>query len=58
MDWAEEGISETKHIPVIALTEDAMGENIKNALDMGIHSYITKPIKVSEFLDTIDNILV
>ncbi|MDP6711522.1 MAG: hypothetical protein QGG38_02385 [Nitrospinaceae bacterium] len=54
----EEGISETKHIPVIALTADAMGENIKNALDMGFHSYIIKPIKVSEFLGTIDNILV
>ncbi|MDP6657371.1 MAG: hypothetical protein QF607_03325 [Nitrospinaceae bacterium] len=54
----EEGISEVKHIPVIALTADTMGENIKNALDMGFHSYIIKPIKVSEFLGTIDNILV
>ncbi|MGV7220933.1 MAG: ATP-binding response regulator [Nitrospinales bacterium] len=49
-------IHETKNIPVIALTSDAKDADIKKALDMGFHSYITKPIDVPMFLDTIDKI--
>jgi CheY-like chemotaxis protein len=49
-------IHKTKNIPVIALTADAMDADIKKALDMGFHSYITKPIDVPRFLDTIDKI--
>ncbi len=50
-------LNETKDIPVIALTADAMDGDIKKALDMGFHSYITKPIDVSKFLETVDKVL-
>ncbi len=44
-------------IPVIALTADAMDSEIKNALEIGFHSYITKPINLNKFLDMIDQVL-
>jgi signal transduction histidine kinase len=47
----------TRNIPVIALTADAMDSDAKKALDMGFYSYITKPIDVSFFLETIDKVL-
>jgi len=50
-------IIETQDIPVIALSADAMDDNIDRALDLGFTSYITKPIRVQKFLDTIDNAL-
>ena len=50
-------IDETKDIPVVALTADAMDSDVKEALDMGFNSYVTKPIDVPRFLDTLDNIL-
>jgi PAS domain S-box-containing protein len=51
-------IKETKDIPVVALTADAMGGDIKRALDMGFKDYITKPINVVKFLKIIDGILI
>jgi CheY-like chemotaxis protein len=50
-------IEATRNIPTIALTADAMDSDIKKALDMGFHSYITKPIDVSNFLEMVDTIL-
>jgi signal transduction histidine kinase len=50
-------INETKNIPTIALTADAMDGDIKKALNMGFKDYITKPIDVPSFLNTIDEIL-
>jgi signal transduction histidine kinase/ActR/RegA family two-component response regulator len=52
-----QGISETKNIPVIALTADAMTIDIKKAIDLGFHSYITKPIEVEKFITTIDSVI-
>jgi signal transduction histidine kinase/GAF domain-containing protein len=52
-----QAIDETKNIPVIALTADAMDSDIQKALDMGFASYITKPIDVVRFLGVIDKIL-
>ncbi len=49
-------INETKDIPVIALTADAMDVDIKKALDLGFKNYITKPIDVPKFLNVIDEI--
>ena len=46
-------IEETKNIPIIALTADAMDRNIKKALDMGFRDYITKPINLDVFLTSI-----
>ena len=48
---------ETRNIPVIALTADAMNADIKKALEIGFKSYITKPLKVSVFFDEIDKVL-
>ena len=44
----------TAHIPVIALSANAIPTDIKNGLDAGFFRYLTKPIKIDEFLDTID----
>jgi PAS domain S-box-containing protein len=49
--------SKTKGIPVLALTADAMDRDKRKALEMGFHSYITKPINVPKFLKTVDNAL-
>ena len=47
-------MNETKNIPVIALTADAMDNDIKMALDIGFKDYINKPIDVPNFLTMID----
>ena len=51
-------LNETKDIPVLALTADAMDGDIKKAINLGFHSYITKPIDVPKFLEAVDNVLV
>ncbi len=52
-----QAIDSTRDIPVIALTADAMGSDIKKALEIGFHSYITKPIDIPLFLKALDKIL-
>ena len=44
----------TAHIPIIALSANAIPNDIKNGLDAGFFRYLTKPIKIDEFLATID----
>ncbi len=44
----------TAHIPVIALSANAIPHDIKKGLDAGFFRYLTKPIKVNEFMDTLD----
>lgn len=48
----------TRGIPVIALTANAMEEDIQKALDIGFKGYITKPINVSDFMKTLNDALV
>lgn len=48
---------ETKNIPVIAVSADAMQADISKAMDEGFQAYITKPINVSQFLESVDRIL-
>jgi PAS domain S-box-containing protein len=45
---------ETSHIPVIALSANAMPRDIEKGLDAGFFRYLTKPIKVNEFMSTLD----
>ncbi len=45
---------ETAHIPVIALSANAMPRDIVRGLEVGFFRYLTKPIKLNEFLDTLD----
>jgi CheY-like chemotaxis protein len=47
----------TAHIPVIALSANAMPHEIQNGLQAGFFRYVTKPIRVHEFLDTLDEAL-
>jgi PAS domain S-box-containing protein len=44
----------TVHIPVIALSANAMPRDIEKGLEAGFFRYLTKPIKVQEFLTTLD----
>lgn len=45
------------HIPILALTANAMENDRKRAEEAGFDGYITKPINVKNFLDTINNAL-
>ena len=44
----------TAHIPVIALSANAMPRDIATGLEAGFFHYLTKPIKVSELMDTLN----
>ena len=44
----------TAHIPVIALSANAMPRDIEKGLEAGFFRYLTKPIKVNEFMDALD----
>ncbi len=44
----------TAHIPIIALSANAMPRDIRKGLEAGFFRYLTKPIKVVEFMDTLD----
>jgi signal transduction histidine kinase/AmiR/NasT family two-component response regulator len=44
----------TAHIPIIALSANAVPHDIERALAAGFVSYLTKPIKVNQFMDTLD----
>jgi CheY-like chemotaxis protein len=44
----------TRHIPVIAISANAMPRDIEKGLEAGFFRYLTKPIKVNEFMATLD----
>jgi CheY-like chemotaxis protein len=44
----------TAHIPVVALSANAMPRDIAKGLEVGFFRYLTKPIKVKEFMDTLN----
>ncbi len=44
----------TSHIPVVALSANAMPRDIEKGMDAGFFNYLTKPIKINEFMDTLD----
>jgi CheY-like chemotaxis protein len=44
----------TAHIPIIALSANAMERDIKKGLEAGFFRYLTKPLKVREFIDALD----
>jgi PAS domain S-box-containing protein len=47
----------TAHIPVVALSANAMPRDIEKGLQAGFFRYLTKPIKVNEFMQTLDAVL-
>ena len=46
--------SKTSDIPVIAVSANATAHDIKEGLDAGFNDYITKPIKIDDFIKTIN----
>ena len=48
---------ETAHIPVVALSANAMPRDIEKGLQAGFFRYLTKPIKVNEFMQTLDAVM-
>ncbi|MEO8314247.1 MAG: ATP-binding protein [Pseudomonadota bacterium] len=48
----------TAHIPIVALSANAMPRDIEKGLEAGFFNYLTKPLKVREFMDALDVALV
>jgi len=44
----------TAHIPVVALSANAMPRDIENGLAAGFFRYLTKPIKLNDFMDALN----
>jgi PAS domain S-box-containing protein len=44
----------TAHIPIIALSANAVPRDIEKGLEAGFFNYLTKPIKVNQFMDALD----
>jgi PAS domain S-box-containing protein len=44
----------TQHIPVVAVSANAMASEIESGLEAGFFRYITKPIKIDAFMDVVD----
>jgi PAS domain S-box-containing protein len=47
----------TAHIPVIALSANAIPRDMKKGLEAGFCRYLTKPIKVVDFMEALDEAL-
>jgi CheY-like chemotaxis protein/two-component sensor histidine kinase len=44
----------TAHIPVLAISANAMQDDIKRGLEVGFFRYLTKPIMVDEFMEALN----
>ena len=44
----------TAHIPIIALSANAVPRDIVKGMEAGFFNYITKPIKVGQFMEALD----
>ena len=47
----------TAHIPIVALSANAIPSDIEKGLEAGFYRYLTKPIKVNEFFETLNEAL-
>jgi CheY-like chemotaxis protein/anti-sigma regulatory factor (Ser/Thr protein kinase) len=45
----------TRNIPVVAVSANAMEDNIKKTLEMGFEQYLTKPIILDDFLNVLNH---
>jgi PAS domain S-box-containing protein len=52
--WMLRADSSTAHIPVIALSANALPRDVTRALSAGFFNYVTKPIKVDQLMYAID----
>jgi CheY-like chemotaxis protein len=44
----------TAHIPILALSANVIPRDIERGLEAGFFRYLTKPIKVNEFMEALD----
>jgi signal transduction histidine kinase/AmiR/NasT family two-component response regulator len=44
----------TAHIPIVALSANAVPRDIERGMEAGFFNYLTKPIKVNEFMEALD----
>ena len=44
----------TAHIPVLAISANAMPGDIKKGMEAGFFRYLTKPINVNEFMEALN----
>lgn len=49
--------AKTRHIPVIALSANAMPSDVKTGIDAGFNYYLTKPVNVRQFFSTLDTVI-
>ena len=47
----------TAHIPVLAISANAMPRDVKRGMEAGFFRYLTKPIKINEFMEALDGAL-
>jgi CheY-like chemotaxis protein len=47
----------TANIPVLAISANAMPHEIASGIEAGFFRYITKPIKIKEFMEVLDIVL-
>jgi len=47
----------TAHIPVLALSANAMARDVEKGVEAGFFQYLTKPINVSQFMGALDQAL-
>jgi PAS domain S-box-containing protein len=47
----------TAHIPIVALSANAIPRDIEKGLEAGFFRYLTKPIKVDQFMDTLNEVM-
>lgn len=46
----------TRRIPVVVLTSSREDSDLKKCYDLGVNSYIVKPVEFSDFTSTVSNI--
>lgn len=44
---------ETKNIPVIAISANAMPQDVEYTMELGFKAYLTKPFNIQELLDLV-----
>ena len=47
----------TAHIPIVAISANSMPRDIEEGIEAGFFKYLTKPLKVTQFMDTLDEAL-
>ena len=49
--------SDSKSVPIIAMTANAFSEDVKNALDAGMNAHVAKPIDINVLQRTLQEVL-